>query len=132
VKKMHAIVIAVVALSIGVAAQDKKSDPATVTGVWQMSVQGDHVIPIGMELKQDGKNVTGIILMPTHNGQRKEVSLKGEFADGALTLTGTAEGASEETARIEVAAKMEKDGTMSGTLSAGKHSAPWTGERLGR
>src|SRR5262245_48571797 len=129
---MHAIVIAVVLLSIGVAAQDKKSDPATVSGVWQMSVQGDHVIPIGMELEQDGKNVTGIILMPAHNGQRKEVTLKGEFVDGALTLTGIAEGASEDTAKIEVSAKMAKDGTMSGTLSVGKHSVPWTGERLGR
>jgi len=29
-------------------------------------------------------------------------------------------------------AKLEKDGTMTGTLSAGKHSAPWTAERLGR
>ena len=131
-KKMHAIVIAVAALSLCAAAQDKKSDPANVAGVWQMSVQGDHVIPIGMELKQDGRNVTGIILMPTHDGRRKEVSLGGGFADGALKLTGTAEGASEDTAKIEIAAKMQKDGTMSGTLSAGTHSAPWTGERLGR
>src|SRR5262245_62051501 len=90
------------------------------------------VIAVGMELKQDGKQVTGIILMPAHNGQRKEVSLKGEFSDGALAVSGTAEGASEETARIEVAAKMQKDGTMSGTLSLGKHSVPWTGARLGR
>jgi hypothetical protein len=120
-----------VGLTLGVAAQDK-TDPTTVSGVWQMSVQADHVIAIGMELKQDGKIVTGIIPMPTHNGRRKEVSLKGEFADGALILTGTAEGASEDTAKIEVAAKMQKDGAMSGTLSAGKRSAPWTGERLGR
>jgi hypothetical protein len=80
-----------VGLTLGVAAQDT-TDPTTVSGVWQMSVQADHVIAIGMELKQDGKIVTGIIPMPTHNGRRKEVSLKGEFADGALILTGTAEG----------------------------------------
>jgi hypothetical protein len=129
--RMHAIVIAVVALSLGVAAQDRKSDPATVSGVWQMSVQGDHVIPIGMELKQDGKSVTGIILMPAHNGQRKKVSLTGEFADGSLELN-AAESDSEETAKLEIAAKMQQDGTMSGTLLTGKHSVPWTGERLGR
>jgi uncharacterized protein (TIGR03066 family) len=129
--KICATVIAVVALTLGASAQDKKSDPATVAGVWQMSVQGDHVIPIGMELKQDGKDVTGIILMPTHNGQRKEVSLKGEFAAGALELN-VVESDAEETAKLAISAKMQKDGTMSGTLSTGQHSVSWTGERLGR
>jgi len=129
--KICATVIALVAVAVTVAAQETKSDPASVAGVWQVSVQGDHVIPIGMELKQDGKNVTGIILMPAHNGQRKEVSLKGQFAEGALTLN-AAEGESEEIAKLEISATMEKDGTMSGTLSAGNHSVPWTGERLGR
>jgi hypothetical protein len=131
VKKIHAIVIAFVALSAGLSAQDRKSNPLTVTGVWQMSVPGDHVIPIGMELKQDGKQVAGIILMPAHNGQRKEVSLKGQFADGALELS-AADSESEDTAKLVISAKMQKDGTMSGTLSGGKHSVPWTGERLGR
>ena len=132
--RMHAIVIAVVALAVSVGAQqDKKPDPSNVSGVWQMNVQGDHVIQVGMELKQDGKTVTGTILMPTqHIGQRKEVSVTGEFADGALKLSGTAEGASEDTAKLDIAATMQKDGTMSGTLSAGTHSATWTGERLGR
>ena len=134
-KRLRAIVIAVVGLAVGVGAQhDKKTDAApNVSGVWQMNVQGDHVIPIGMELKQDGEKVTGTILMPTqHIGQRKEISLEGKLVDGTLTLSGTAEGASEETAKLEITGKLEKDGTMTGTLSAGKHSAPWTAERLGR
>jgi hypothetical protein len=77
--------------------------------------------------------VTGTIVMPTQQiGQRKDVSLAGEFAGGALKLSGTAEGGSGDTAKIEITGKMDKDGTMSGTLSAGKHSAPWTGARLGR
>ena len=130
-RRIHAIFIAVVALSLGAAAQDTKVDSATVSGVWQMSVQADHVIPIGMELKQDGNSVTGIILMPAHDGRRKKVSLKGEFADGALELK-AGDGEPEETAKIEIAATMQKDGTMSGTLFTGKHSVPWTGERLGR
>jgi len=137
VNKLHAIVfaiVAVVASSAGAAAQqDSKSDAATVSGVWQMNVEAGHVLQIGMELKQDGTKVTGTILMPTqHAGQRQEVPLTGEFADGALKLGGTAEGGSEDTARIEIAAKMQKDGTMSGTLAAGTHSAPWSGERLSR
>jgi len=130
-KRPFAVVAVMIGLTLAVAAQNTKSDPAMVSGVWQMSVQGDHVIPIGMELEQDGKNVTGIILMPAHNGQRKELSLKGEFADGVLKLS-LVESDSEEAAKLEIAATMQKDGTMSGTLSTGKHSVSWTGERLGR
>jgi len=134
VNRMHAIVIAVVALTVSAAAQqERQSDPANVSGVWQMNVEAGHVLQIGMELKQDGTTVTGTILMPTqHVGQRREVSLNGEFADGALKLSGTTDGASEDTAKVAIEAKMQKDGTLSGTLSAGSHSAPWTGERLGR
>jgi len=132
-KQLIAVVVVMVAFGFGVAAQDNRSDPATVSGVWQMNVEAGHVLQIGMELKQDGTTVTGTILMPTqHAGQRREVSLKGEFADGALKLSGTTDGASEDTATVAIEAKMQKDGTLSGTLSAGSHSAPWTGARLGR
>ena len=114
------------------AQQDKKTD-ANIAGVWQMNVQGDHVIQIGMELKQEGEKITGTILMPTqHIGQRMEVSLTGTFVDGTLKVSGTVEGATEDTATVEVNGTLEKDGTMNGTLSAGKHGASWTGERLGR
>src|SRR3954467_12200491 len=101
VNRMHAIVLAVVALTVGAAAQqDRKSDSSNVSGVWQMNVEAGHVIQIGMELKQDGTTVSGSILMPAqHVGQRTEVALTGEFVDGSLTLTGTAEGGSDDTAK---------------------------------
>ena len=41
------------------------AEPATVTGTWNMGLQGDHVVPVALVLKQDGKTVTGTILMPT-------------------------------------------------------------------
>jgi hypothetical protein len=72
--RSSATVIVAMTLAVGVAAQqDKRNDAApNVSGVWHTNVQGDHVIPIGMELKQDGEKVTGTILMPTqHIGQRK-------------------------------------------------------------
>jgi len=131
--KQVAVFLAVLVMAVAVAAHQDKKTESGVAGVWQMNVQGDHVIPIGMELKQDGTKVTGTILMPTqHIGQRKEVSLAGEFVDGTLNVSGTVEGATEDTAKVEVNGTLEKDGTMSGTLSAGKHSASWTAERLGR
>jgi len=42
------------------------------------------------------------------------------------------EGASEETAKVEITGTLAKDFTMTGTVSLGKHKAPWSGERLGR
>jgi hypothetical protein len=60
------------------------------------------------------------------------VALTGTFADGTLTVSGEVENASEDTAKVAVTGTLEKDGTMKGTLSAGTHSATWTGERLGR
>jgi hypothetical protein len=132
-QKTYATVVVAIALAVGVSAQQDKKTDATVTGVWQMNVQGDHVIQIGMELRQDDETVTGTILMPTqHIAQRREVSLTGTFVDGTLRVSGTVEGATEDTAKVEVNGTLEKDGTMKGTLSAGKHGASWTGERLGR
>jgi hypothetical protein len=96
-----------------------------------MSLQGDHVIPVGMELAQEGDKVTGKILMPTQQvGERRDVSLSGQFVDGMLTLSGTAEGSSDETAKVELTAKMEDDGTLSGKLSSHHGSMTWTAERL--
>lgn len=124
------IIVAAVALAAGASAQQNRDAP-NVSGVWQMNVQGDHVLPIGMELKQDGTNVTGTVLVPAHgSGPRKEVSLAGELAGHALTLSGDMDDA--EGTKLEIAATLEKDGRLSGTLSAGAHSVRWTGERLNR
>ena len=122
-----ATLITIVALAAGLSAQH---DDKTVAGAWNMSLQGDHVIPVGLELKQDGTKVTGTILMPTQNvGQRVEVSLSGEFADGALKVSGAVEHAKEPTT-IEITAKMADDGTLEGKLSMPQHSLPFTAERL--
>jgi hypothetical protein len=129
--------VTVIVLAAGLSAQhepaqhDKKADAPTVTGAWNISLQGDHVIPVGMELTQERDKVTGKILMPTQQvGERRDVSLSGQFVDGVLTLSGTAEGASDESAKVELTAKMEDDGTLSGKLSSHHGSMPWTAERL--
>lgn len=135
--RTFATFVTVMALAEGLLAQhgsaqhDKKADTPTVTGAWNMSLQGDHVIPVGMELKQEGDKVTGKILMPTQQvGERRDVSLSGQFVDGMLTLSGTAEGSSDETTKVELTAKMEDDGTLSGKLSSHHGSMGWTAERL--
>ena len=108
------------------------ADPATVTGTWQMGLQGDHVLPVALVLKQDGARVTGTILMPGSDGGRHEIELAGEFVDGKLSLASTSEVTmrthdGEAKATLKLTGKLEDDGSMSGTFM---DRMAWTAERL--
>jgi hypothetical protein len=117
----------VIVLAAGWAAA---AEAPTLTGTWNMGLQGDHVIPTALVLKQEGKTVTGTIALPTqHVGQRVEVELTGEFADGSLTLSGTVQGAAEPTT-LALTATLKDDGSLEGRLSMRDHNLPWTAERL--
>src|SRR5882672_3528555 len=110
-QKQVAIFFAALVLAVSVAAQQDEKPAANVAGVWQMNVDGGHVIQVGMELKQEGEKITGTILMPTqHIGQRREVALTGTFVDGTLKLSGEVENASDDTAKVAVSGTLEKDG----------------------
>ena len=105
-----------------------------ITGTWNMGVQGGHVVPVALVLKQDGKTVTGTIAMPTqHVSERLDIALTGALDGAALTLSGKADEAAEPTT-IEIAGKLLEDGTMEGTVEVvmgnGTHRANWTAERL--
>lgn len=102
-----------------------------VTGVWNMSLQFDHVVPVGMELTQDGGKVTGKILLPTQKGDRREVGVTGDLVDGKLTLAGIAE-ENANSGDLRMEATLDEDGTLSGTISMTDHAHPmkWTAERL--
>ena len=123
-----------VALTAGLAprasAQQEKKTP-TVAGAWNLSLQGDHVVPVGMELKQEGTKVTGVILMPTQRiGERHELEMVGEFVDGTLKLASVPEPGNEST-KLELSAKLDEDGVLTGSVAnAAGHGAQFTGERL--
>jgi hypothetical protein len=123
-------ILATVSLAIALAA----AETPTVTGTWNMGLQGDHVIPTALVLKQEDKKVTGTIALPTQqNGKRVEVELTGDFVDGALTLTGTLENAAEPT-KVAIAGKLLEDGSLEGTIALRlhnrDHNLAWTAERL--
>ena len=66
--------IGIVALAAALAAAESPN----LTGTWNMGLEGDHVIPVALVLKQDGRNLTGTIALPTQNaGNRVEVKLSG-------------------------------------------------------
>jgi hypothetical protein len=110
------------------------AEAPTVTGTWNMGLQGDHVIPTALVLKQDGKKLTGTIALPTQNtGQRVEVELAGEIVDGAFKLTGTVDNAKEPTS-LTITGALKDDGSLEGKLAMSMHGRdhdlPWTAERL--
>jgi hypothetical protein len=121
--------VAAISFAIAVAAE-----APTVTGTWNMGLQGDHVIPTALVLKQQDKKVTGTIALPTQNvGQRIEVELTGDFVDNALTLSGTVENATEPTT-VSISGTLKEDGSLEGTMALRLHNRdhklPWTAERL--
>jgi hypothetical protein len=114
---------------------DHTADTKNLTGTWNMGLQGGHVIPVALVLKQEGATLTGTIVMPTQNaGQTVDVDLKGSLTGGAFTLAGDVESAQEPTS-IEIKGKLNDEGTIEGTLTmngAGAHprEVPYTAERL--
>jgi len=125
--------IAVLALAAGLSAQHKTE--ASLTGTWNMGLQGGHVIPVALVLTQDGEALTGVVSMPTQKiGQTVDISLKGTYASAAFTLSGSVEGAKEPTT-IEITGKLNEEGMLEGRVvmggTSGPHgNMPYTAERL--
>jgi hypothetical protein len=107
------------------------AEPApTVGGTWQMGIQGDHVVPVALVLKQDGQTVTGTIALPGQQpGSRFEVDLAGEFVDHTLTLSGTFDHGGHENT-IAIAGTLAKDGSLEGTVTGPHGKMSFTAERL--
>jgi len=127
--------IAVVALAVGLSAQHGKKEAPSLTGTWNMGLEGGHVIPVALVLKQDGSTLTGNIAMPTQRiGTTVDVALKGEIADAAFTLSGSVEGA-KDPMTIEIKGKLNDEGMLEGRVvmkgATGPHGdMPYTAERL--
>src|SRR5262245_26949919 len=102
----------------------------SVTGTWSMGVQADHVVPVALVLQQEASTVTGRIAPPINpHGDRSEVSLSGELADGSLTLSVTMDHA-HAGFTIAIAASLKDDGTLEGTVTTPHGKMPFTAERL--
>jgi len=105
----------------------------TLTGDWNVSLYGDHVVPVGMTLTQDAKKLTGTIMLPG-----TDVALTGDFVDGAITLKGkvesgaTAHGPGMGTGDVTITATVKEDGTLNGQFAGGRGTIKLTAERLGR
>jgi hypothetical protein len=113
---------------IALAASLSAAETPNITGTWNMGLEADHVIPTAFVLKQDGKQLTGTIALPTRDGHRMEIQLSGSIADGAFSLTGTVEGTEPST--IDLAGKLTDEGSLEGTMKSRHGTWKWTAERF--
>jgi hypothetical protein len=120
--------IAVLMMAVGLSAQKKTE--TSVTGTWNMGLQGGHVIPVALVLKQEGTTLSGTVALPTqHTAQPVEVPLTGQIANGVFTVSGTVEGAKEPT-KLQIKGRLTDEGTLDGTVAMQDHEMPYTAERL--
>lgn len=101
---------------------DRKAAPS-VAGRWAMSVKGSPHgdVTMGLELEQSETKVSGTLATPHGDALRVE----GEFVQGTLTMASRAEGES----RIDMTAKLQEDGTLTGYLSSQMGDMTWTAKR---
>jgi hypothetical protein len=109
------------------------ADP-DLTGTWTLGVEGNHVIPMAMVIKQDGSKLSGTIAMPINQqGDRRDIVFDGEVTTTRLTFA-TKEGKP----LLEFTGKVNDDGSLDGTVTMGggsdhsgaDHTMRWTAERL--
>ncbi len=101
-----------------------------LTGTWTLGVEGDHVIPMAMVMKQDGNKISGTIAMPINQqGDRRDIPFEGELTADGFTFV-SMEGAP----RFEFKGKLNDDGALGGMVtvsgSGHEHAMKWTAERL--
>jgi hypothetical protein len=95
----------------------------TVTGTWSMTVDSPHgVMTAALTLKEDGVSVTGTL---RGAGPMPDMDVTGTFENGTLKL----EAHPEDHPAITFTARLQEDGTLSGSLSHGDAEMSWTAKR---
>jgi hypothetical protein len=99
--------------------------PATLAGKWNMSINSPQgAMESALELKQDGKKITGTIVTP-----QGTTELEGEFAEGKLVFAIYFE-AGGGAMEIWFSGALKEDGTLAGSLDVQGSQIPWTAQRV--
>lgn len=107
-------------------AQSPSVAAPSVAGSWKVSLHGQHIIPVGMELKQEGRKVTGTLML--WNG---DVTLDGELVDGAMKVSGRLEPTDGTPAGDRVvSAMLLPNGTLEGSFVFEHGQIKLTAERF--
>jgi hypothetical protein len=120
------LILSVPHCSHTVLAQSAAATATGVAGSWKVSLHGQHIIPVGMELEQDGRKVTGTLML--WNG---DVTLDGELVDGTMKVSGRLEPTDGTPAGDRtVTATLLPNGTLEGTFGGDHGQIKLTAERF--
>lgn len=110
-------------LLAALAAMTLAAPAASIAGRWTMAVAGSPHgdVTMGLTLSQDGGKVSG-----TFSSPHGDMNVAGEFADGQLKIATTGD---REDERIYLEAKLNADGTLSGSISSPMGDMKWTATR---
>ena len=98
--------------------------PTSVAGKWDMSIDTDQgAMQSTLDIKQDGKKVTGTLTSPQGAGP-----VEGEFADGKLAFSMNFDGPNGAM-QIGFSATLKDDGSLVGTLDFGGNQIAWHATR---
>src|SRR4051812_3455710 len=76
-----------IAAIVAIAAPAAYAAESTLAGTWTLGVEGDHVIPMAMVVKQDGSKISGTIAMPINQqGDRRDIAFEGEVTATGFTF----------------------------------------------
>ena len=96
----------------------------TVAGTWSMTVDSPHgVMTAALTLKEDGVSVTGTL---TGAGPMPDMNVTGTFENGTLKLEAHPD---DDHPAMTFTARLQDDGTLSGSLSHGDADMNWTAKR---
>lgn len=97
---------------------------ASIAGKWDMTIDADQgAMQASLDMKQDGKKVTGTITSP-----QGPAALEGEYADGKLTFSISFD-SPNGSMQIGFNATMKGDGSLAGMLDFGQGQIPWRAVR---
>jgi len=133
-KRILAMAAILATASVVSAQEDKKQN---LTGSWKFSMHGDHVIPGGMTLEQEGTRVKGTFMF-----MNNDIPVQGAFAGGVVSLSANARlqlrgpGGEDHGAqagdgkKLKIEGKMTDDGTLEGEMEGPRGPIRWTAERF--
>jgi len=113
------LVVAILATSTTFAQQSG----SRIDGRWNVKVSGHPEMSIVLEIKQDGRKLTGNFMIPDHG----DLDMVGEFEDGKIQLNST----ENAFAQLSLVGSLNADGSLAGNLTSTMGDMNWTATRAG-
>ncbi len=142
-RSLHLAAFALLCASFSTSAvAQTTTKPAPMAGTWNVSIIGDHVIPVALVLEQDGASLKGTLMM-----MGKDIPMAGELTGSSFTLAGKAAVAMQQHAgappsgaaassapaastSLKLTGTITENGTLAGEFASPNGAMKFTAERL--